>query len=68
MKDSLVSKMLLKLLEKKMEGGQSSRPMLPDFSNMRPPQKKRRTPTRAQLKALEEGRKILLINRKQSQK
>jgi len=68
MRDKDVSKMLLKILDKSMGRSQSSSPVFPNFSNMRPVSKKKPVPTRAQLKALEEGRKILLMKRKESQK
>jgi hypothetical protein len=68
MKDKEVIKMLRNILGTSMDKSRGVPGGYPVFSSMRQPPKKRVAPTRAQLKALEEGRKILLMNRKQSQK
>jgi hypothetical protein len=68
MKDKDVIKMLKNILGTSMDKSRGAPGYLQAFSNMRQPSKKRVAPTRKQLKALEEGRKILLMNRKQSQK
>jgi hypothetical protein len=68
MKDQDVIKMLKNILGTAMEKPRSVPGYYQSFSGMRQPPKKRVAPTHKQLKALEEGRKILLMNRKQSQK
>lgn len=67
MKDKDVSKMLLNLLNKQLANNQSVRPMMPSMPSFGQMSKKSRKPTPAQLRALADGRKVLLMNRKQSQ-
>jgi len=70
MKDKDVVKIMGKILDKVIDKQASSRPGIPDFSSMRQMRqtgkKPKKKPTKSQLKELEKGRKILQMNRRES--